>query len=46
MFKLNGDSMRVHQVFGEAYAQAYRTQEAINEFELATKLVSPSARPA
>lgn len=38
MFKLNGDSMRVHQVLGEAYAQAYRTQEAISEFEIAVKI--------
>jgi tetratricopeptide (TPR) repeat protein len=38
MFKLNEDSMRVHQVLGEAYAQAYRTPEAINEFELAVKM--------
>jgi tetratricopeptide (TPR) repeat protein len=38
MFKLDHDSMRVHQVLGEAYAQAYRTQEAIGEFELAVKM--------
>ncbi|HTB98144.1 MAG TPA: tetratricopeptide repeat protein [Terracidiphilus sp.] len=38
MFKLDHDSMRVHQVLGEAYAQAYRTQEAISEFELAVKM--------
>lgn len=33
MYKLDANSVRVHQVLGEAYAQAYRTQEAINEFE-------------
>lgn len=38
MFKLDHDSTRVHQVLGEAYAQAYRTQEAISEFELAVKM--------
>lgn len=38
MFKLDHDSMRVHQVLGEAYAQAFRTQEAISEFELAVKM--------
>jgi tetratricopeptide (TPR) repeat protein len=38
MFKLDHDSMRVHQVLGEAYAQAYRTPEAIGEFELAVKM--------
>jgi len=38
MYKLNHDSMRVHQVLAEAYAQAYRNQEAINEFELAVKM--------
>lgn len=38
MFKLDHDSMRVHQVLGEAYAQAYRTPEAISEFELAVKM--------
>ena len=38
MFKLDHDSLRVHQVLAEAYAQAYRNQDAINEFELAVKL--------
>ena len=39
MFKLNYDSVRVHQVLAESYAQAYRNQEAILEFELAVKLL-------
>jgi tetratricopeptide (TPR) repeat protein len=38
MFKLDRDSMRVHQVLAEANGQAYHTQEAINEFELAIKM--------
>jgi tetratricopeptide (TPR) repeat protein len=38
MFKLDHDSVRVHQVLGEAYAQAYRSSDAINEFEAAIKL--------
>ncbi len=38
MFKLDPDSLRVHQVLGEAYAQAYRNQEAIGEFELTVKM--------
>ncbi len=38
MFKLNHDSERVHQVLAEAYAQSYRNQEAISEFELALKM--------
>jgi tetratricopeptide (TPR) repeat protein len=38
MFKLNRDSMRVHQVLAEAYAQAYRNQEAIDEFKLAIRM--------
>jgi tetratricopeptide (TPR) repeat protein len=38
MFKLDRDSMRVHQVLAEANAQAYHTQEAISEFELAIKM--------
>jgi tetratricopeptide (TPR) repeat protein len=38
MFQLNSDSMRVHQVLGEAYATGYRAQEAIEEFELAVKM--------
>lgn len=38
MFKLNHDSERVHQVLAEAYAQSYRNQESISEFELALKM--------
>jgi tetratricopeptide (TPR) repeat protein len=38
MFKLDHDSMRVHQVLAEAYAQGYRNQDAISEFELAVKM--------
>jgi tetratricopeptide (TPR) repeat protein len=38
MFKLDSDSLRVHQVLAESYAQGYRTQDAINEFELAVKM--------
>ncbi|HTX42829.1 MAG TPA: tetratricopeptide repeat protein [Acidobacteriaceae bacterium] len=38
MFRLNHDSMRVHQVLGEAYATGYRTQLAISEFELAVRM--------
>jgi tetratricopeptide (TPR) repeat protein len=38
MFKLDHDSLRVHQVLGEAYAQGYRNQNAISEFELAVKM--------
>ena len=38
MYKLDRDSLRVHQVLGEAYAQGYRNQEAIGEFELAVKI--------
>lgn len=38
MFRLNPDSMRVHQVLGEAYAKSYRTQQAITEFEASIKL--------
>jgi len=38
MFKLDRDSQRVHQVLAEAYSQAYRNQDAINEFELAVKM--------
>jgi len=37
MFKLNRDSMRVHQVLAEAYAKGYRTQDAISEFLIAIK---------
>lgn len=38
MFKLNPDSMRVHQVLGEAYAKSYRTQQAISEFKIAIQM--------
>jgi tetratricopeptide (TPR) repeat protein len=38
MFKLDHDSLRVHQVLGEAYAQGYRNEDAINEFEVAVRL--------
>jgi tetratricopeptide (TPR) repeat protein len=38
MFKLDHDSMRVHQVLAEAYAQGYRNQDAITEFQLAVKM--------
>jgi tetratricopeptide (TPR) repeat protein len=38
MYKLSPDSLRVHQVLAEAYAQAYRNTEAIGEFELAAKI--------
>lgn len=38
MYKLDHDSLRVHQVLAEAYAQAYRNQQAISEFELAVKI--------
>ena len=38
MFKQDHDSVRVHQVLGEAYAQGYRNQDAIGEFELAIRM--------
>ncbi len=38
MYKVDSNSLRVHQVLGEAYAQAFRTQEAIDEFERAVQL--------
>lgn len=38
MFKLDHDSERVHQVLAEAYAQSYRNQEAISEFEISLKM--------
>lgn len=38
MFNADRDSMRVHQVLGEAYGQAYRTPEAIQQFELAIRM--------
>jgi tetratricopeptide (TPR) repeat protein len=38
MFRLNPDSMRVHQVLAEAYAKSYRTQQAITEFDVAISM--------
>jgi len=38
MFQLNRDSVRVHQVLAEAYAQATRNQQAIAELEMAVKI--------
>jgi tetratricopeptide (TPR) repeat protein len=38
MFQLNPDSVRVHQVLAEAYAQATRNQQAIAELEMAVKI--------
>ncbi len=38
MFQLDRDSVRVHQVLAEAYAQATRNQQAIAELELAVKI--------
>jgi tetratricopeptide (TPR) repeat protein len=38
MFKLDADSVRVHQVLGESYASSYRVQDALTEFELAVKI--------
>jgi tetratricopeptide (TPR) repeat protein len=38
MFLVNRDSVRVHQVLGEAYAQAYRNDEAIKEFKRAVEM--------
>jgi tetratricopeptide (TPR) repeat protein len=38
MFRLDGDSVRVHQVLAEAYAQSYRNQDAVSEFEIAVKM--------
>lgn len=38
MFKLDHDSMRVHQVLAEAYAQGYRNQDAVSEFQIAVKM--------
>jgi tetratricopeptide (TPR) repeat protein len=43
MFKADPDSMRVHQVLGEADAASYRSSDAINEFELAIKMAPRSA---
>lgn len=38
MFQLNRDSVRVHQVLAEAYAQGTRNQQAIGELEIAVKI--------
>lgn len=38
MFKVDHDSERVHQLLAEAYAQSYRNQDSISEFELALKM--------
>ena len=38
MFQLDRDSVRVHQVLADAYAQANRNQEAISELEVAVKM--------
>jgi len=37
MFKLSPDSWRVHEVLGQADAEAFRADEAINEFRLAIR---------
>lgn len=38
MFKLDHDSVRVHQALAEAYAQSYRNENAIQEFEIAVRM--------
>jgi tetratricopeptide (TPR) repeat protein len=38
MFKLDPDSLRVHQVMAEADAKAYRTDDAIAQYEIAVKM--------
>ncbi len=38
MFQIDRDSVRVHQVLADAYAQANRNQEAIGELETAVKM--------
>lgn len=37
MFKLSPDSWRVHEVLGEADAEAFRTDDAVGEFRLAVR---------
>ena len=37
MFKLNPDSWRVHEMLGQADAEAFRTSDAISEFRLALR---------
>jgi tetratricopeptide (TPR) repeat protein len=43
MFKLDPDSVRVHQVLAEAAAESYRTPEAIAQFEIAIKMAPKQA---
>jgi tetratricopeptide (TPR) repeat protein len=38
MFKIDPDSLRVHQVLAEADAWAYRTDDAIAQYEIAVKM--------
>lgn len=38
MFRLNPDSVRVHQALGEAYAESYRSASAISELEIAARM--------
>jgi tetratricopeptide (TPR) repeat protein len=38
MFRLDHDSVRVHQALAEAYAQSYRNDNAIQEFEIAARM--------
>jgi Tfp pilus assembly protein PilF len=38
MFKIDHDSLRVHQVLAEAYAQSYQNDDAIKEFALAVQM--------
>jgi len=37
MFKIDPDSWRVHEVLGQADAEAFRTEDAISEFRLALR---------
>jgi tetratricopeptide (TPR) repeat protein len=37
MFKINPDSWRVHEMLGQADAEAFRTDDAISEFQLALR---------
>lgn len=37
MFKINPDSWRVHEVLGQADAEAFRTEDAMSEFRLALR---------
>lgn len=38
MYRLNGNSVRVHQVLGEAFAKSYSTDAAIAEFSTAVRV--------